>query len=49
MKYEGDIDKVIENMKKNKTFKDRIPDEYLPALKKVQQLFFYQTVYDPRT
>ena len=34
---------------KNKSFKDRIPDNYLQALKKVQLLFFYQTVYDPRT
>ncbi len=35
MKFEGNIDKVLEGMKANKTFKDRIPDEYLAALKKV--------------
>ena len=36
-------------MKKNKTFKERVPEDYLKALKKVQQLFFYQTVYNPKT
>lgn len=36
MKYDANIDKVLENMKLNKTFKDRVPDDYLPALRKVQ-------------
>jgi hypothetical protein len=35
------VDKVLEAMMSNKTFKDRIPEHYLEALKKVQQLFFY--------
>jgi hypothetical protein len=39
---------VLEALRKNKTFKDRISDEYIEKLKQVQQLFFYQTVYDPR-
>jgi 5'-3' exonuclease len=42
------IEAVLEALKKNKTFKERITDEYLQKLKLVQQLFFYQTVYDPR-
>ena len=41
MKHGANIEKVIEMMKANKTYKDRIPDDYLPALKKVQELFFY--------
>lgn len=36
-------------MKESKTFKDRVPDGYLEALKKVVHVFFYQTVYDPRS
>lgn len=28
--------------------KDKVPENYLEALRKVQNLFFYQTVYDPR-
>lgn len=48
MKNGGDVDKVLAAMKGNKTFKERVPEDYLDALKKVQSLFFYQTVYDPR-
>lgn len=36
MKNDGDVHKVLEGMKTNKTFKDRVPEEYLSALKKVQ-------------
>jgi hypothetical protein len=35
MKNGGNIEKVLEIMKTNKTYKDRIPEDYLPALKKV--------------
>ena len=35
MKHGGNIEKVLEIMKTNKTYKDRIPEDYLPALKKV--------------
>ncbi len=49
MKNGGDVDKVLAAMRGNKTFKDRVPEDYLQALKKVQTLFFYQTVYDPRS
>jgi hypothetical protein len=29
--------------------KDKVPENYKEALMRVQHLFFYQTVYDPRT
>ena len=41
-------DAVVESLMNNKIFKDRVPENYLDALKRVQSLFFYQTVYDPR-
>lgn len=34
-KFPGGIDKVIEGMKSNTTFKERIPENYVEALKKV--------------
>lgn len=36
-----DIDGVILHLQTNKSFKDRVPEKYLEALKKVQALFFY--------
>ena len=42
------IEKVIESLETNKLYKDRVPENYLAALKRVQALFFYQTVYDTR-
>eukprot|EP00347_Sterkiella_histriomuscorum_P017650 403348528 len=48
MKNNGDVEQVLESLKTNKIFKDRVPEGYLSALKKVQQLFFYQTVFDTR-
>lgn len=48
IKNGGDVEKVIASLKSSKTFKERVPEDYLAALKKVQQLFFFQTVYDPR-
>ena len=48
-KFGFEIEKVLEGMKTNKTFSGRIPENYLQALRKVQTLFFYQTVYDTRT
>lgn len=39
--------KVIEYLKKQKTYLDRIPDTYIPEANKVADLFQYQTVYNP--
>lgn len=44
-----DIEGVINHLQTNKVYKDRVPEKYLDALKRVQALFFYQTVYDSRT
>lgn len=41
------LEAVLASLKSNKAFKDRIPDLYLEAVKRVEALFFYQTVYDP--
>ena len=35
------IEKVIESLETNKLYKDRVPENYLAALKRVQALFFY--------
>ncbi|CDW73778.1 xpg family protein [Stylonychia lemnae] len=43
------IEEVIEGMKANATYANNVPFNYLEALKKVQTLFFYQTVYNPRS
>jgi hypothetical protein len=39
---------VIHHLQSNKAFKERVPAKYLEALRKVEALFFYQTVYDTR-
>lgn len=41
-----DIEGVIHHLRTNKAFKERVPEKYLDALKRVEALFFYQTVYD---
>jgi exonuclease-1 len=43
------LDEVVGSLQKNKAFKDRVPENYLEAVKRVQALFFYQTVFDTRT
>jgi len=43
-----DIEGVIHHLQSNKAFKERVPAKYLEALRKVEALFFYQTVYDSR-
>jgi hypothetical protein len=35
------IEEVILSLQKNKAFKDRVPDSYLEAVKRVQALFFF--------
>jgi hypothetical protein len=35
-------------LRTNKSFKDKIPDGYEEAFKKVNYLFLHQTVYDPQ-
>lgn len=45
----GTFEKVIEGLKNNKIFKDRVPENYLEAVNRVKALFFYQTVYDSRS
>lgn len=34
-KHDGDVDEVIKSLQSNKAFKDRVPEGYLLALKKV--------------
>ncbi len=43
------IEEVINSLKNNKAYKDRVPEKYLEALRRVEALFFYQTVYDTRS
>eukprot|EP00347_Sterkiella_histriomuscorum_P019678 403340704 len=43
------IEKVIEAMRANSTYTQNVPFNYVEALLKVQTLFFYQTVFNPRT
>lgn len=43
------IEEVIASLKSNKAFKDRVPEQYFEALKRVEALFFYQTVFDRRS
>jgi 5'-3' exonuclease len=45
----GSFDKVIEFLQSQKTFKDRIPPNYIADAKKVAELFKNQTVYDVKT
>lgn len=35
------VDEVVESLMNNKIFKDRVPENYLEALKRVQSLFLY--------
>jgi len=39
---------VVKDLKASKAFKDRVPDDYIERMKKVRQIFKFQTVYDPR-
>ena len=43
------FDNVIKHLETHKTYKDKIPKDYKANVKKVYQLFNYQTVFDPRT
>jgi len=43
------VEEVVASLQKNKAFKERVPENYLEAVKRVQALFFFQTVYDSRT
>ena len=42
-------EQVVKDLKASKSFKDRVPQGYLETMKKVRQIFKYQTVYDPRS
>jgi len=45
----GSCEKVIEELKSTKTFKDRVPDGYMDEVQKVKTIFKFQTVFDPRS
>ena len=39
---------VIHELKNYKSFKDKVPDNYLADVQKARSVFKFQTVYDPR-
>ena len=41
-------EQVVKDLKANKAFKDRVPDQYWEQVQKVKTIFKFQTVYDPR-
>ena len=45
---QGNFQKTIEHLMKEKTYKERIPADYQTRANKVADLFQMQTVYDPR-
>ena len=47
-KYKN-FDGMIRFLRSHKTFKERIPKNYFEAVRKVHDLFLYQTVYCPYT
>lgn len=44
----GSCEKVVKDLKANKLFKDRVPDDYWEQVQKVKTIFKCQTVYDCR-
>ena len=44
----GSCEQVIRDLQKTKSFKDRVPENYIEKVNKVKTIFKFQTVYDPR-